>query len=226
MRAHSQHCFQRHCRCRCKHLGLSAPMVTIRNLSGPIWISLNRLSHDTHVSHRIQLVLSLFLHVSGIVKDCQGVRLFGIVSTNICFQRTRLVAQECVHRWRAHVTVLRFFFCQFSFDRFVGNRGYALFLLTTSPSTAPSRKWLLVFPCAPHCYLSSTLEASSWCQMASFLLSWSSSPAGFAEGSSLSFSSTSRLAGGRARRSAAGGMSRVVDAGFCCVSTFAWEIFF
>ena len=30
MRAHSQHCFRRQCRwCRCKHLGLSKPLITI-----------------------------------------------------------------------------------------------------------------------------------------------------------------------------------------------------
>ena len=109
MRAHSKHCFQRQCRrCRRKHLGLSAPLITIevlQNLSGLhatviLSIDPSRLyhkfrRHDTLFFERVQLLLSFLLHCFGTVKDCLDFRLPGIVIPRIRFH-TGLVAEECV----------------------------------------------------------------------------------------------------------------------------------
>ena len=107
MRARSQHCFQRERRwCRCKHLELSAPLITIKvlqNRSGlhstvSLTIDTSRLDHwiascfrslhschDTHFFQRVQLLLSSLLHFCEIVKACQDFRLPGMTSPAILF---------------------------------------------------------------------------------------------------------------------------------------------
>ena len=88
MRAHSRHCFQRQCRwCRCKHPGLSAPLITIETfqnfseLHATVLLSIDpsRLYH---------LLLSSLLFY-WIVNDCQDFRLPGIVIPRIRFHTRR-----------------------------------------------------------------------------------------------------------------------------------------
>ena len=50
MRAHAQHCFQRQCRCRCEHLGLSAPWSRLTPHRTKILTSRNRLSLDRPIA--------------------------------------------------------------------------------------------------------------------------------------------------------------------------------
>ena len=92
-------------------------------------------------------------------------------------------------------------------------------LLTTSSSTASSRKCSLVFLCASFLLLSSKLQASWWVSDSSPCISWSSSSAGFTERSSSLCVRHVWTGSGRAGRSVAGGISGVVDFGFGGVST-------